>query len=96
MVQGKRSACKTPDADLEWSEAILDLREGCFQGLESADRQMRNSKRRSLTQEAIGGDTRAGSAVESNRSTTIVLVGQHSVGELTANDTRRVKLGAKC
>lgn len=27
---------------------------------------------------------------------TIVLVGQRSVGELTANDTRRVELGAKC
>jgi alcohol dehydrogenase class IV len=42
-----------------------------------------------------GGDTEAGSAAESKRLA-IVHADQHSVGKLTANDTRRVKLGAKC
>ena len=57
---------------------------------------MRNSRRRRLTQEVDDGDITAGSAAESNGITTIVLVGQRSVGELAANDTRRVDLGAKC
>ena len=61
----------------------------------SAPAGVRKTELRSLTRTSTVATPRAGSAAESKRIA-IVHADQRSVGKLTANDTRRVELGAKC
>jgi len=96
VAKGKRSETERSDADHLQNGVEAFNSEASAPGPEDADRQVRKRRAEKSHSNASGGDITGRLRYGVATGCLLSMAARRSVGELTANTTRRVTLGAKC